>query len=431
MQACRAQSSKSCGLPPDKASSHATMPSRKKRRTALSSARRLFRPPLIELMPDSAVKTASQSDPANPSSQPDGNVPAASTLSTDAEKKLARAARSAQRLAQLTSAPRGDTTLDLFAEDIERATFQAMNTDIRQGTLAGFELPDVFLAAVPSGAASESAPARRAARASADGATPEPAEADSAQTAETRRGGRALSASASMARPSATRSAAAEPPLNDELALEMDVPAAAANEKPDVAADADTDSNADFQSAPDDACADLRRAPSSLAAALIDADRRGRTTDDAPQTNERAAPELDRATAFADTIDALYAVIADQRASSTAHSRRMKTLLTIIVCAMLVTIATGVAQTFLLMRMSRDTAVQQQRIEQLMLNQQATLSSFFDTDSANVSTSNALNTPKESADASPIQPVSAARRDAAPNRHATQHAHHRTATTAR
>jgi hypothetical protein len=210
-----------------------------------------------------------------------------------------------------------------------------------------------------------------------------------------------------------------EPVLNEELALAIDT-------TPEECPAAEPNSNESVAPVQVDT-ADGRLAPSTLAAALVDADRRNRRTGDA------AAPELDRAraTAFADTIDALYAVTADQRVSSTAHSRRMKTMLTIIVCAMLVTVATGVAQTLLLMRMSRDSALRQQRIEQLMLNQQATLSSLFDTDSANVSTLNALNAPKETADASPIRPVSAARNDAGPKKHATKHVHHRTNVTAR
>ena len=70
------------------------------------------------------------------------------TVSTETENKLARAARSAQRLAQLSDASRDDSTLDLFPDDPTRATLEAMNIDIRQGTLHGFELPDVVLAAV-------------------------------------------------------------------------------------------------------------------------------------------------------------------------------------------------------------------------------------------------------------------------------------------
>jgi hypothetical protein len=142
--------------------------------------------------------------------------------------------------------------------------------------------------------------------------------------------------------------------------------------------------------------------------------------DDRRRTASDAAPNLDRAraTAFADTVDALYAVIADQRAASRTHSRRMKTMLTIIVCAMLVTVVTGIAQTLLLQRMTRDSAQQQERIEQLMLDQQATLASIFDTDSANIATSIALTTPKESADPSPIRPV-----NAHPRRHKSSKTH--------
>ncbi|WP_244849691.1 hypothetical protein [Caballeronia sp. SL2Y3] len=98
-------------------------------------------------MPDSAV-------PRNPDVSSDDTVPSA---------KAGRRspARTAQRVAQLREAIRPGETLDLFAEDAERATQQAMNTDIRQGTFEGFELPEVFLAAV------ESSARRRAARAAA------------------------------------------------------------------------------------------------------------------------------------------------------------------------------------------------------------------------------------------------------------------------
>jgi hypothetical protein len=78
-------------------------------------------------------------------------------------------------------------------------------------------------------------------------------------------------------------------------------------------------------------------------------------------------------------------VIADQRRAAVEHSRRMKWLLSIVVCALLVTVAIGIAQTLLLMRLTRDTTLQQQRIEQMILNQQATLSTLLDTDSATVS----------------------------------------------
>jgi hypothetical protein len=63
----------------------------------------------------------------------------------------------------------------------------------------------------------------------------------------------------------------------------------------------------------------------------------------------------------------------------------MKWMLSIVVGALLVTVAIGITQTMLLMRLTHDTTAQQQRIEQMMLNQQATLSTLLDTDSATVS----------------------------------------------
>ena len=131
----------------------------------------------------------------------------------------------------------------------------------------------------------------------------------------------------------------------------------------------------------------------------------------------RATPELDRAraTAFADTVDALYGVIADQRRSATDHSRRMKWMLSIVVGALLVTVAIGIAQTLLLMRLARNTMLQQQRMEQMMLNQQATLATLLDTDSATVPV------PAATAPA----PAAAQPRPATPARHPSkaQHGH--------
>jgi len=107
-------------------------------------------------MPDSAVNPALQVADAAGSRRTDGasastsrSTSAGRPAESDADAKLARAARSAQRLAWLSRAPYGAPTLDLFAEDAERATLQALNTDIRQSSLPGFELPEVFMAAVP------------------------------------------------------------------------------------------------------------------------------------------------------------------------------------------------------------------------------------------------------------------------------------------
>jgi hypothetical protein len=148
-----------------------------------------------------------------------------------------------------------------------------------------------------------------------------------------------------------------------------------------------------------------RNPPQSLAAALIDDDRRSSTASSppAPSTPSRDASELDtaRATAYADTIDALYAVIADQRSAAAALSRRVKTVLMIVICVLLVTVATGVAQTIALIRLTGENTAQQQRIEQLMLNQQATLASFFDTDSSIVEMPNRGSANPSTADKSP------------------------------
>jgi hypothetical protein len=99
---------------------------------------------------------------------------------------------------------------------------------------------------------------------------------------------------------------------------------------------------------------------------------------------QRAAPELDRAraTAFADTVDALYGVIADQRRAATDHSRRMKWMLSIVVAALLMTVAIGLTQTMLLMRLTRETTAQQHRIEQMLQSQQTAMASVLDTQMA-------------------------------------------------
>jgi hypothetical protein len=99
---------------------------------------------------------------------------------------------------------------------------------------------------------------------------------------------------------------------------------------------------------------------------------------------QRAAPELDRAraTAFADTVDALYGVIADQRRAATDHSRRMKWMLSIVVGALLMTVAIGITQTMLLMRLTRETTAQQHRIEQMLQGQQTAMASVLDTQMA-------------------------------------------------
>ncbi len=387
-------------------------------------------------MPDSALNPARQTVDIDTDSDRTRGLPA----ETDAETKLARAARSAQRLALLSRAPYGAPTLDLFAEDAERATLQALNTDIRQSTLPGFELPEAFMAAVSATTEADDQLAslrvgRRgplspdSAESFDDAATldlmfddvvppdcviagPVPPEFQDdcdgealVEVGASEKEGRsrnAKRASAARAKGAARSVAATGPAITGVVdALDTkatsDSPAApgfpsaspAEIDRPEDtggvsgAAAKSTETNAATNaSAPVKA---HRTPPQSLAAALIGDERRTH-----PDTEAKATSELDtaRATAFADTIDALHAVIADQRRTSAALSRRMKSVLLIAVCVLLVTVATGVAQTIALDRLTHENTAQQQRIEQLMLSQQATLASFFDTDSAVVEVPN-------------------------------------------
>ncbi|KND54467.1 hypothetical protein BPUN_4517 [Candidatus Paraburkholderia kirkii] len=95
-------------------------------------------------MPDSAVKrnpdTLTGDTAARSRRRRAADTPAVQDVA-DTERKLARAARSAQRLAQLSEDPRSDGTLDLFAEDAERAHLQAMNTDIRRARSRASSFP--------------------------------------------------------------------------------------------------------------------------------------------------------------------------------------------------------------------------------------------------------------------------------------------------
>jgi len=545
------------------------------------------------------------------------------TVSTETEKKLARAARSAQRLAQLSDVARDDSTLDLFPDDPTRATLEAMNIDIRQGTLHGFELPDVVLAAVgaldtadtasldartgrrppraaktdepvavhaqlsglemeplPAEAAGAGAAQEPPAGSVADAANPatapltpamaaatvarsvaalrQAADRSAAEAAEAnglRSGARLVqpvqpvpvkgaseAASAGMSRsdgmPAAATSLPGEPvtlgterrlPAEGPLSPTMDAkvrPAAASTtitaintgasgraasagadteapgavasargaigvpgqavsakvgtgapgsaalagrgaempgptasakvgtgapgsaasagrggaEMPGQAASEKVDTGAPGSSASAGRGAEMHgpaasanpgrgmpgqaaspnvgtgasglaasagrgtEAPGPTASSKMDtkppgpAASAGRGTEAPgfaalagvrtkahearyPEAASPTAPELDRAraTAFADTVDALYGVIADQRRAATDHSRRMKWMLSIVVGALLMTVAIGITQTVLLMRLTRETTAQQHRVEQMMQNQQAAMASLLDT----------------------------------------------------
>lgn len=372
-----------------------------------------------------------------------------STVSPETENKLARAARSAQRLAQLSDAARDGSTLDLFPDDTARAEQQAMSIDVRQGTLQGFELPDVVLAAVgaPDGVGfaagtAEGKAAGRTVRGAAPskdlaaGAVPhdgqmvidteagalEPAVAEGPTLAASIDGEVAPAATkpaqyaaedaptqaASLAAASVVRSVAAlrqiSPPTN---AADADAAADTQSDSSPATADvAQRSANPDSKTAP--AVASEVSAHGASAAASNAQPTRSAPYIPLPQTHApRATPELDhaRATAFADTVDALYGVIADQRRAADDHTRRMKWMLTIVVCALLMTIAIGIAQTLLLFRLSHQSTAHEQRIEQMMLNQQATLATLLDTDSSTTSLPVSLQVPAAPATPTPAAPT--------------------------
>ncbi|WP_429352681.1 hypothetical protein [Paraburkholderia sp. 32] len=412
-------------------------------------------------------------------------------VSTETENKLARAARSAQRLAQLSGVARDDSTLDLFPDDPTRATLEAMNIDVRQGTLHGFELPDVVLQAVgvfdEHGSLDKTA--RRAPRAAkldapmpvngqlsgfdvepvmavADASANKPANEPANEPANGAPDGSAPNAAANTDdKPAATSREPSAPPSSAmaaatvarsvtalRQAAEAESAATAGAGKPQqrfaatfakaatasrdaavatapasLATSAATDGSSMSQSADEPATRTQSASPEALTtkqddklsataqlttprsssadnhAGFATSSRDARRTD-AAAAALRSEPELDRAraTAFADTVDALYGVIADQRRAATDHSRRVKWMLSIVVGALLVTVAIGIAQTLLLMRLTRETTAQQHRIEQMMQNQQAAMVSLLD---AHAATANAASAPAATTPtAAPLQP---------------------------
>jgi uncharacterized coiled-coil protein SlyX len=317
-----------------------------------------------------------------------------SETGAEADSKLARAARSARRLAQLSQMPRGAETLDLFAEDTERVLFQATNTDLRQGTLAGFELPEAFMATVcATSGIDDPASATRPARSSTELDRDAPVQIDLPVD-------EGAVDDLPVRHDPPLETAAAEPVQGDtdpssKLPEPEPTGADAVAPRPAQPASAAVRNVARKVAMPRSAAASpagsksWQSQPASLAAALIGTERSSAASNDATPELERA-----RATAFADTIDALYAVIAEQRQGAARLSRRMNALLAFIGCVVAVTMAAGIAQTVALQRMNRENTLQQQRIEELLLNQQATLATLFDTDSANVAIPNAPAAPR-------------------------------------
>jgi hypothetical protein len=389
-------------------------------------------------MADPAAPTTSR--PTRSGAKAPRTPAAPSTVSTETENKLARAARSAQRLAELSDVPADDSTLDLFPDDPTRAALEAMNIDVRQGTLTGFELPDEVLAAVEAAAADggdavvetpvETKAARRDARAAAHtedavrdagrevlGSQSEPNAAPAAARPEshvdagdvavataanvpnvpnvdawapanTKSGSdnaAAQNASAAAASPG-TQQMTPAPAASPDARWTTSAGTASPDAKPTATASAARNTTA-LRQAPEDGSAKAAGKPDTSASAPrtpFGASGITGTTAAAHSTPPRATPELDhaRAAAFADTVDALYGVIADQRRAAAEHSRRMKRMLSIVVGVLLVTVAIGVAQMLLLVRLTHDTTVRQQRIEQTLLGQQATLATLLQTESS-------------------------------------------------
>ncbi|CAB3800916.1 hypothetical protein [Paraburkholderia fynbosensis] len=414
------------------------------------------------------------------------------TVSTETENKLARAARSAQRLAQLSGASRDDSTLDLFPDDPTRATLEAMNIDIRQGTLHGFELPDVVLAAVGAidagdGVLLDAKAARRTPRVartdepvpvnaqlsgleielSTPAALPVgektvPADAKPAAQAYVHEtptvSARDLAmpftsamAAATVARSmtalrqaeeprtaaadpaAASKSGGGKPPQRFAATLAK---AATASQDAAVAdveaasrvADSATVDMSGASTESTDAAAkrltDTAEASPDAGAAAFAAPWREAQRAESAAAALRAAPELDRAraTAFADTVDALYGVIADQRRAATDHSRRMKWMLSIVVGALLVTVAIGITQTLLLMRLTRETTAQQHRIEMMMQTQQAAMASLLDSHIA-VANAAAANAAATAVTTPPAAPQQAGAATTAHGKHAARTLH--------
>ncbi len=260
----------------------------------------------------------------------------APAVSTATEDKLARAAKSAQRFAQLSDVRHDDGTADLFPDTTPRVSSQATAIDLRQGTLTGFELPPEVIEAVV--AASASVPAVDVREVVVDAKA-------------TRRAARPVKAEAA--------SAPAAAPVSASASIEAAMPDA-----PTTSDEAAPTGQTGVQAVP------VPPLPAKIPVFLTSA-----------ATRERDTPELDhaRATAFADTVNALYGVIADQRRTASDHARRTKTLLWIVVGVLSITVAIGVAEAALLMRLSRDATAQQQNLEGLILNQQFMLSTLLET----------------------------------------------------
>jgi hypothetical protein len=95
-------------------------------------------------------------------------------------------------------------------------------------------------------------------------------------------------------------------------------------------------------------------------------------------------------------------------------------MLSIVVGALLATVAIGMTQTVLLMRLTRETTAQQHRIEQLMQNQQTAMTSLLD---AHLAVANAAAAAPSGASTPVVAPPAPAAAAAAPVSKYKAHAH--------
>jgi hypothetical protein len=412
------------------------------------------------LSPSRAARRAPSKRRASPASS-------ASPVSSDTESTLAGAAQSAPQSAPQSAQPgeplRDESTLDLFAGDPLHAPVRSMEPEHRQGRFelqeqarqqaeaaqgteaAVEELPHDVQAEVVTDAASrddghgnggvtsEAAAAPEAAvvvpadsEFTAEAAVPQApvlTEPDGAAVAvlpgaattqvdedatEPMLPGQALAQSRAVRtvaapRPAkggraASRAAAADSAAaGDALLAEPGQPSGPANAS---GAEASAASN---RPAPESRYAgDFARASAATGSAGVDAAR--------PTPLE---PDIARAVAFAETVDALNGVIADQRRTA----GRTKWMLGAVVTALLVTVAAGAVQTVILSRLATDVSDQQQRIAQMMQDQQAAIAGAL----ARLPSQTEVPA-VQATSPSPVRPVTASPEHH--TRHAVTHGHH-------
>lgn len=351
----------------------------------------------------------------------------ASSASGDIESTLVRE----MQPAQAGEPARDDSTLDLFAGDPLYARVQTVDVDDGQGMLGGFEPLEQRRLVVEAGQVTgmvgvardvvgETAVAvvpvtdgvQAPVLAEVDGADTTPAHVTTTEPilpgqalAQLRAGrGSAVPQPAKGGR-AASRAAAAA----DSVAATAPLAAKAQPPEPTNASPASDRLTPESRST-----GDVARATAAVVdSAVADAS--------APPTTRQAPPSLEQAgvAPFAPAIDALQSEIADQRRAVADLSRRMKWMPAAVVGALLVTVATGIAQTIVLSRLAADASAQQQRVTQMMQDQQTAIADVL----AHLASAAAV--PPAQA-ATPPQPPArpAATTPAHHTQHASAHGHH-------